>query len=38
MRERTQFEPGDEAPNTGHYIEIGENAFHMGINDPQIAK
>lgn len=36
LGEKTQFEPGDEAPNDGHYMEIGERAFPMGINDPQI--
>lgn len=35
MGERTEFSPGDEAPNDGVYMEIGENDFHMGINDPQ---
>ncbi|MNH98540.1 hypothetical protein D3C85_1673560 [compost metagenome] len=36
MGEKSQFNPGDSAPNNGQYIEIGENAFHMGINNPQI--
>ncbi len=36
MGERTEFEPGDKAPNSGVYMETGENDFHMGINDPQI--
>lgn len=36
MGEKTQFEPGDKAPNDGRYIEIGERSFHMGITDPQI--
>jgi hypothetical protein len=36
MGERTEFEPGDTAPNDGKYIEIGETAFHMGIENPQI--
>ncbi|OXS56641.1 YjzC family protein [Cohnella sp. CIP 111063] len=35
MGEQTQFEPGQRAPNDGEYVEIGENAFHMGVNDPQ---
>lgn len=35
MGEQTEFNPGDRAPNDGVYTEIGENAFHMGINDPQ---
>ncbi|AHD07766.1 YjzC family protein [Paenibacillus larvae] len=38
MGEKSQFVPGDKAPNDGEYMEIGENAFHMGINDPQIIK
>lgn len=36
MGERTEFNPGDRAPNAGQYIEIGENDFHMGINNPKI--
>ena len=36
MGERTEFEPGDRVPNDGEYIEIGENDFHMGINDPKV--
>lgn len=36
MGEWTEFEPGDKAPNNGVYIEVGENDFHMGINDPKI--
>ncbi|GIP40627.1 YjzC family protein [Paenibacillus sp. J31TS4] len=36
MGERTQFEPGDRAPNDGVYMEIGEKAIHMGVNDPQM--
>ncbi|CAM3629865.1 YjzC family protein [Marinicrinis lubricantis] len=35
MGERTEFEPGDKAPNNGTYIEIGETAFHMGIENPK---
>lgn len=35
MGEKSQFSPGDTAPNDGQYIEIGENAFHMGINNPK---
>ncbi|WP_010279178.1 YjzC family protein [Paenibacillus senegalensis] len=35
MGERTEFNPGDRAPNAGQYIEIGENDFHMGINNPK---
>lgn len=35
MGEYTQFKPGDKAPNSGTYIEIGEDDFHMGINNPR---
>jgi hypothetical protein len=34
LGERTEFSHGDQAPNDGEYIEIGENSYHMGINDP----
>ncbi|MDB5055711.1 MAG: hypothetical protein JWM44_3761 [Bacilli bacterium] len=34
MGEKTEFRPGEHAPNNGSYIEIGENDFHMGINNP----
>ncbi|MBP1994620.1 YjzC family protein [Paenibacillus eucommiae] len=36
MGEKTQYNPGDHAPNDGEYIEIGENDFHMGINNPKM--
>ncbi len=36
MGERTEFNAGDKAPNSGEYIEIGEKSFHMGINNPKI--
>jgi hypothetical protein len=35
MGEQTQFEPGQIAPNDGEYMEIGEDSFHMNINDPK---
>jgi hypothetical protein len=35
MGEKTLFEPGDKAPNDAEYIEVGENDFHMGINNPK---
>lgn len=35
MGERTQFEAGARAPNNGVYVEVGEDDFHMGINDPR---
>ncbi|WP_159888096.1 YjzC family protein [Paenibacillus puerhi] len=38
MGEWSQFRPGDKAPNDGEYMEVGEDAFHMGINDPKIVK
>jgi hypothetical protein len=34
LGEKTEFSTGDPAPNDGNYREIGENDFHMGINDP----
>lgn len=38
MGERTQLRSGDRAPNDGVYVEVGENAFHMGIEDPKKVK
>jgi hypothetical protein len=35
MGERTQFHPGDKAPNDGVYIEVGVDDHHMGIQDPK---
>jgi hypothetical protein len=35
MGEKTEFRPGEEAPNDGVYIEIGENDRIMGIEHPQ---
>lgn len=35
MGERTEFRPGEQVPAAGEYVEIGENDFHMGINDPK---
>lgn len=35
MGERTEFNPGDEVPNDGEYIEVGENDRIMGIIDPK---
>jgi hypothetical protein len=35
MGEQTQLNQGDTAPNDGVYVEVGVNAFHMGINDPK---
>ncbi len=35
MGEQTQFEPGQRAPNHGEYMEVGEDSFHMNINDPK---
>jgi len=34
MGEWTEFEPGHKAPNNGTYIEVGEDDYIMGINDP----
>ncbi|MEW9699612.1 YjzC family protein [Paenibacillus sp. SI8] len=36
MGEWTHFNAGDHVPNDGEYIEVGENAFHMGITNPKI--
>lgn len=33
--EKTEFRPGEKAPNTAPYIEIGENDYGTGINNPQ---
>jgi len=35
MGEWTEFEEGDRAPNDGEYMEVGENDFHMHINNPK---
>ena len=35
MGEQTLFEPGQKAPNDGENIEVGEDSFHMGIENPQ---
>lgn len=36
MGEWSQFRPGDKAPNDGEYMEVGEDAVHMGVNNPKI--
>lgn len=38
MGERTEFNAGDQVPNDGVYIEIGENDRIMGINNPKQVK
>lgn len=38
MGEKTEFRPGEQAPNSAYYIEIGENDRIMGINNPQKIK
>ncbi|WP_314000568.1 YjzC family protein [uncultured Paenibacillus sp.] len=35
MGEWSEFDPGHRAPNDGVYIEVGEQSFHMGVNDPK---
>jgi len=35
MGEWSEFNPGDRAPNDGVYIEVGEAAFHMNVNNPK---
>ena len=36
--QRNQFEPGDEVPNNGIYVEIGERADVTGVKDPKMVK
>jgi len=36
MGEWSEFEPGQRAPNSGRYREVGENDRIMGIEDPRI--
>ncbi|WP_314590192.1 YjzC family protein [Paenibacillus terrigena] len=36
MGEKTEYEPGDKAPNNGLYMEVGEASFHQEIQNPQI--
>ncbi|MED5018205.1 YjzC family protein [Paenibacillus chibensis] len=36
MGEKTEFEPGDKAPNPGVYMEVGEASFHTEIQDPKM--
>ncbi|MFM9280847.1 YjzC family protein [Paenibacillus jiagnxiensis] len=38
MGEKTEFEPGDKAPNNGVYMEVGEASFHTEITNPQQVK
>ncbi|GAC41725.1 YjzC family protein [Paenibacillus popilliae] len=38
MGERTEFEPGDKAPNDGIYMEVGEASFHTEIQDPKLIR
>ncbi len=35
MGEKTEFRPGETAPNTADYVEIGENDRIMGIQHPR---
>lgn len=35
MGEWTEFNAGHRAPNEGWYMEIGERAFPMGIENPR---
>ncbi|ANE46040.1 hypothetical protein SY83_06785 [Paenibacillus swuensis] len=35
MGEQSLFEPGQKAPNNGIYYEVGEDDFHMNINNPK---
>ncbi len=38
MGERTQFEPGDRAPNDGLYVEISESAHTGSVPDTQVIR
>jgi hypothetical protein len=38
MGQRNQFKPGDEVPNNGTYIEIGERLDVTGITNPKMVK
>ena len=38
MGERTRLHAGDRAPNDGVYVEVGEDDFHMGIENPRKVK
>lgn len=38
MGEQTRWHKGDKAPNNGIYMEAGELAHHMGIEDPKIVQ
>lgn len=38
MGEKTEFEPGDKAPNNGTYMEIGEISMDTEIHDPKHVK
>jgi hypothetical protein len=35
MAQKTQFRPGDEAPNNGFYIEVSEARHRPPVRDPQ---
>lgn len=35
MGEKTEFEPGDKAPNDGEYTEVGEKSFVTEIQNPK---
>ncbi|UHA75380.1 YjzC family protein [Paenibacillus sp. 481] len=38
MGEKTEYSPGDKAPNDAIYMEVGENSFHSEIQDPKQIK
>ncbi|MGZ9585957.1 YjzC family protein [Paenibacillus marinisediminis] len=38
MGERTEYNPGDRAPNDAIYIEVGEVSFHTEIMNPKQIK
>ncbi|MDF2921127.1 MAG: YjzC-like protein [Paenibacillaceae bacterium] len=35
MGEASRFTVGQQAPNDGEYMEIGNHAVHMSINNPK---
>ncbi len=38
MGEKTQFRPGDKAPNNGRYIEVGESVHGPSVSEPQVIR
>ena len=38
MGEKTQFRPGDRAPNNGLYLEVGESTHGPSVSEPQVIR